>query len=139
LIDANDYIGAWVSGARGRWLPTVGTYGRRNRLKASAILAGKPPLSVMGLRGKKVRAFYDCMVNLDSLAVCIDRHAKIAAFGLEPSEENAMVGTAEYDYLVRHYQTMASRFEVLPHQFQAVVWVTWRRLKGQLNQNDLPF
>lgn len=137
IQDAETLISYWHAGTRGRKLPVVGTYGRRNRNKAIAILEGDNPLDVLG--GPKVRAFYANMLNpSDPVPVTIDRHAKCCAYGLV-SPENAIVKPSEYEYIARHFRKAARRVGLVPSTFQAVVWVTWRRLHGVLEQNDLPF
>src|SRR5690349_19858906 len=52
LRDANDFIRAFVKGARGRELPPVGSYGSRNIAKAEVIAGGRDALEVLG--GRKV-------------------------------------------------------------------------------------
>lgn len=138
LVDAEVFLQEWANGARGSKLPRVGSYGQRNLTKASKIASGKLPLDVLG--GLKVRAFYGCLANpLEETLVCVDRHAKSAAFGVKLADKKSVVTVAEYPWIAEHYRREALRAGVLPHQYQAVVWVVWRRLRGVLEQNDLPF
>ncbi len=136
ITDAEEFIRAYVSGNRGRYLPKVGSYGRKNRVKAERILTGKFPLDVLG--GDKVRAFYSNILCPDARGiVTIDRHAKCCAVGVKLADKATLVRPAEYRYLTRHFLRCSEIVGVLPTQFQAVVWVTWRRLNGVLDQMDL--
>lgn len=119
-------------------VPLVGVYGKRNRDKAVAIANGADPRKTLG--GLKVRSFYENILNpLDREHVTIDRHAKTAAFNLAQNAANAVVRNAEYQYIAWHMRVLAKRYALVPCQFQAVCWVVWRRLKGNIRQDDLPF
>lgn len=122
LMDAESAMRARSAGDR---IPaTVGTYGQVNRDKASAILAGEPPLEVLG--GLKVAAFYRNLMGLEDGAITIDRHAKGAALGIRGDDATTVKGPAEYKWLAEHYRTLARRLGVRPEAFQAVIWVVWR-------------
>lgn len=134
IQDADRLIAAYVLEVK---LPVVGTYGRRNVEKARKILQGAAPLTVLG--GFKVRAFYSNLLDPTVAgSVTIDRHAKAAAFGRTDSDAK-VVKDSEYAFLARHFVKLANDQGILPHQYQAVCWVTWRRLRGQLDQQDIPF
>lgn len=143
LIQAEELIKAYMSGLRGNDLPRLGTYGRRNIVKACRILDGEKPLDVLG--GDKVRSFYQNILSPTGItAVTIDRHAKGLAVRSNSvkgatAETDSIVTPAEYPYYARHYIKLAERLGLIPNQLQAICWVTWRRLKGELNQEDLPF
>jgi hypothetical protein len=144
VADTQTFLDEWSHGARGKKLPLVGTYGWRNIVKASKIAAGRDPLAVLG--GLKVRAFFACVLDpSDSAEVCIDRHAKSAAIGravtdtADPKKRlgrlslTATVNVGEYRILANHYRRCARNVGILPHQFQATVWVVWRRLAVDLS------
>lgn len=138
LTDAETFCQEWRGGARGRKLPALGSYGFANVVKAGRCAAGEDPLSVLG--GLKVRAFYACLINPDDPdAVCLDRHAKSAAYGRKLLDRESVVSVSEYDWLAEHFRREARRAGLLPNQFQAICWVVWRRLRGILDQEDLPF
>jgi len=72
------------------------------------------------------------------------RHAKGLAIRSNSAkgataEIDAIVTNAEYPYYAMHYVKLADRLGLIPNQLQAICWVTWRRLKGNIEQNDLPF
>lgn len=137
VSQATEFIDAWHNGARGKYLPRVGTYGTRNIRKCVAILSGKEPLDVLPATGPKVRNFYACILDPStSDSVCIDRHAKCCAYG-RANTENSLVRPSEYDYIADHFRACARKLGLTPNQFQATVWVVWRRLQGNLNQTDL--
>ncbi len=136
IVDAEEFIKAYTSGLRGKWLPRVGSYGSRNLLKSTAIMKGKPPLDVLG--GYKVRAFYACLLDpYNKEDVCVDRHAKSAIYGRKLTDREGIVKKGEFHHIAQHYKRCAKRVGILPHQFQAIVWVVWRQLNGNLDQQDL--
>jgi len=147
LLQANELIEAWQKGLRGEDLPRLGTYGRRNIIKATSILLGADPLDVLPPTGPKVRSFYQNILDPRSPeVVTIDRHAKCLALNSSSTrhgasnEKDAIVTRAEYPYYARHYVAVAERLGLIPNQLQAICWVTWRRLQGNLDQLDLvPF
>ncbi len=145
IMEADEFISAFV---RGYTLPSVGVYGRRNVAKARRILNGESPESVLHTKtGPKVWAFYSNILDpMNSQELTIDRHAKALAYnlpskrkGFASDDKLSIVGRVEYRYLVRHYRVIAERLGLVPHQLQAVTWVTWKRLQGRLEQSEIPF
>lgn len=145
VMEADEFISAHVKGYK---LPMVGIYGRRNVAKARRILNGESPQAVLHTKtGPKVWAFYsNILAPLDSRELTVDRHAKALAYdlpskrkGFASDDKLSVVGRAEYRYLVRHYQVIAERLGLVPHQLQAICWVTWKRLEGRLTQAEVPF
>jgi len=139
LQDADQLIAAHVAWKR---LPNVGSYGRRNIVKARKILDGDSPFDVLPETGPKTRAFYSLIVNpANATTVCIDRHAKAVAVNRVGSgvDRTNVVRASEYEFYAWHYRAIAERLGLLSHQLQAVTWVCWRRLHGNLDQTDLPF
>lgn len=146
VIQAEELIASWCKGLRGNDLPILGTYGRRNIIKATRILSGERPLDVLPDTGPKVRAFYQNIIDPTATAVVtIDRHAKCLALNSSgergaSNETDGIVTRAEYPYYSKHYIRLADRLGLIPNQLQAICWVTWRRLQGNLDQLDLvPF
>lgn len=141
LLDADVLMAAWRAG---KALPSVGVYGLRNVLKAGRILNGPGDGASVLLQfnrktGPKTWAFYQLIAEpLDNDLVCIDRHAKALAVNREAQFQD-IVRPSEYEHLARHYRHVAGLVGLLPHQVQAVTWVTWRRLDKNLAQQDLPF
>lgn len=135
VVDAETLISEFKAGVKRYRMSRVGTYGRNNVSKALACLEGDAPLDVLG--GPKVRAFYsNMMYPLTSVEVTVDRHAKCAAYGLK-NTANSVVRANEYDYIAAHFAACAATLGLVPNAFQAIVWVTWRRLDGILGQQDL--
>jgi len=110
----------------------VGVYGKLNQQKALAILSGKNPLDILGLNSNypKVLSFYLNLAYPDKdLAVTIDRHMKCAAFNItEERDKNAPVRIVEYREISAAVREIAEDNRLLPHQVQAIIWVTWRNL-----------
>lgn len=106
---------------------------RGNVAKAEKILGGFEPLDVLG--GKKVRAFFDAIVDpLFSEAVVVDRHAADVAIGEvgdDKSRQRLLEVKGGYDAVADCYRKVARDLGLLPHQVQAVTWEAWRRLKGE--------
>lgn len=129
--DAKTIIAHYSIGKRGKELPLVGSYGWGNIIKAERILSGESPLDVLG--GEKVRSFF-CNIYDPTSEECvtIDRHAKSAALGEVLGDKGTVPSKGEYLYLSEHYRKLAAKLNLLPHQLQAIVWVVWRRLGGNL-------
>lgn len=146
LLESEWLISAHVKGHR---LPMVGVYGKRNVAKAVRILANGHALTEFSAKtSPKVRAFYQCLLHPEtSDVVCIDRHAKALALNIGSSrkgyasndELSTVRSAAESDYLARHYQRIAKRLGLVPHQLQAICWVTWKRLAGDVKSLEVPF
>lgn len=122
--NATRFLRAFQDGLRGEELPNgCSVYGRLALIKAESICYGAPPLEVLG--GLKVNAFYECIIDPSNCeAVVVDRHARVAALGLERSDVNGLVKSqGEYHWIARHYARVASQLGVLPHQLQATCWI----------------
>jgi len=143
VLQANEIIQLYQSGKRGEDIPTLGTYGRRNIIKVLRILAGEHPLDVLG--GNKVRSFYaNLLYPRSSVCVTIDRHAKGLAIGsISPrgatAVKDSIVTNPEYAYYSKHYVKLAELLGLIPNQLQAICWVTWRRLQGDVSEEKVPF
>ena len=94
------------------------------------ILAGEPALTVLG--GRKTRAFYRNLLDPNRPGpVTIDRHAISLLYGLKLGDTTGLTilnRIGAYQWAAAIYRTVARRYGVLPHQLQAVTWLTWRRL-----------
>jgi hypothetical protein len=113
---------------RGEELTGLGIRWYEGVRKAKRILAGRPPLSV--LKGPKVRAFYDCILDPEhTLSVCIDGHAysiwagqRIKLDDIPPFNDRL------YSRISGDYWAVARHVGIRPCQLQAITWCTWRRL-----------
>lgn len=96
--------------------------------RATAILNGADPADVLG--GRKVRSFF---ANLSEPgfpgAVTIDRHALSLVFGrpLSEREQKTLLSLGAYTFVAAAYRAAARRIGILPHELQAITWLTWRR------------
>lgn len=98
-----------------------------NRDKATEI-AKTGDLSL--LSGDKVNSFAANIFDPTSLCkVTIDRHAIQAWMGRYEGLA-LQVSTKAYGLIEADYRKAAAIVGVRPHEFQAVVWVAWRRLNG---------
>lgn len=101
-----------------------------NKEKAMDILEGKDPEKVLG--GNKVRAFYRLIVQpWNKEEVCVDGHAYCIWLGKKlPTDEIPQISNHTYACIWGDYVTVAGALGILPHQLQAVTWLTWRRIHG---------
>lgn len=93
------------------------------------------PEEVLG--GDKVTSFYHNILAYDRAGhVTIDRHAVKAAVphgsNLTANEASYYANTpTKYAKMSEAYRIAAKKLNILPHQLQAIVWVTWRRLNSE--------
>lgn len=130
--DAHNFIALALSGDA-----MVGKYGtyKNNVRKALEIFnLERPTKANVGtiLRGKtgyKTESFFYNIYDLDSSEVTIDRHA---IKGANNVYEGGSVTLTEKRYRdsERAYQKVAKKYNLKPYQVQAIVWVTYRRLRG---------
>lgn len=95
--------------------------------KARAILNGAHPSTILG--GRKVRSFYrNVMYPHRPGPVTVDRHAVAIAYGstLSPQEVKVLERAGAYQTVAAAYRTVARRYNLLPHQVQAITWEHWR-------------
>jgi len=86
-------------------------------------------------RAEKTKAFFLNILNPDLVTdVTIDRHA-IASCIQRPDEtfplskEYGNLTPIQYQFFERCYVVAASELNLLPQQLQAIVWVTYRRIR----------
>lgn len=114
----------------------VCTY-NKNKEKAIRILNGEHPLDV--LSGRKVRAFYGCIVGNND--VCVDGHAFAIWSGQRiPTTKTPKISDKLYDAISHDYRVATEQInaitgkQYLPCQVQAITWVAWRNhLNGGAN------
>lgn len=94
--------------------------------KASRILAGENPISVLG---PKTSAFYSTIVDDNTDMVTIDRHARDIAFGYSVFK-NPSIGVKLYRELSQAYRDVAADNSIKVSECQAITWVVWRDSKN---------
>lgn len=98
--------------------------------KANRILAGEPPLDVLG--GSKVRSFYANIVDPIGPDVTIDRHAHDIAVGM-PTDNKArgqLSRKGVYELFADTYREVSALVSIPVAALQAVTWVAWREAIG---------
>lgn len=113
----------------------VSTFGP-NKKKAIRILQGEDPLDVLG--GRKVRAFYSCIIGGND--VCVDGHAYSIWIGQRISTSSTpKISDKLYVKIADDYRTATHQINNITGQFytpaeiQAITWVTYRKLvKGEI-------
>jgi len=110
-------------------------------LKAKKILAIKNEANIYSALSVndaawKTKAFFMNILNPDIItSVTIDRHA-IACCIQNPdnvealSEQYGKLTEKQYTFFETCYMEAAKELDILPHQLQAIVWVTYRRLRN---------
>lgn len=97
------------------------------------------------LNGKKITAFYMNIYMFDrATKVTIDRHAISSLLqtpkNTRPLRANEQTMTAnQYAYFESIYKSIADEMGILPHQLQAIVWDTYRRLRDLQEFEFVPF
>ena len=84
----------------------------------------------------KTGAFFRCIYYVnDTRSVVVDQHI-IAAAGME----DLFVQSARwcYDLIADCIRQIADSVGLLPGQAQAIIWLTWKDLKGEV-EDEIPF
>lgn len=130
LVDAESMIKVHANGGNLDDLK-VATF-NKNKAKAITILEGGDPLITLG--GRKVRAFYECIMGHDS--VCVDGHAYSIWLGQRvPTTKTPSISAKLYGQIAGDYRIATEQINNItgehftPAQVQAVTWVVWRNLK----------
>ena len=111
----------------------VTTY-HSNRRKAWSILEGRDPESV--LHGPKTSAFYLNLIG-DWSVPCIDTHAINAWHGKRVVGSNLWLRreTTTVRKVTADYIRAAETLQLSPAEFQAIIWVSWKR---RIKQGKVP-
>jgi len=124
-----------------RNLPKVTTYGQ-NLQKAINILKSN---NTNVFVSRKTYNFFNNILNPDSPDyITIDGHAINAYYNKLGIVENKYFTPKYYDKIANSYKRIAKKFNLLPNQFQAIVWLTFKRINNiRVNwreyQINLPF
>ena len=106
------------------------TYGN-NVKKAISIINGRTPESVLNNKnsGFKTYSFYLNILHPNtSGAVTIDRHAVSVA--VKDPDSNSINTRGKYNKVADLYRRAGKKAGLLPHQVQAIVWITFRRVNN---------
>lgn len=102
-----------------------------NVAKAVKIYNGAEPLDV--LKGNKVRAFYETILNPQGDVIpVIDRHAFDIAVGERTSDKRRGILDRKgvYEQFANAYREAAKVAGIGSAQMQAVTWIAWRNIHG---------
>ena len=122
----------------------VSTYSR-NKQKAVDLAAGllAPDQAFKAKTGYKTLNFWKNIVSPEVAGpVTLDRHGSRAALGtdLAPGQAIKWIKTPKkYETVQSAYQAAARAAGLAPHQFQAVIWLVFRRLYGRTYNYDPAF
>jgi hypothetical protein len=82
-------------------------------------------------RGPKTRAFFSNIMDpSDPGPVTVDGHAYCAYVGQRMTMREVVYLRMNYDGVADAYREAAGRVNVLPCQFQAVLWFAWKRINN---------
>lgn len=106
------------------------------RARAALYLNGTPFLD--HAKGLKTRAFYQNILEPDkSGAVTVDGHMYHAWAGTSGGMRDAKVTRAIYAQISHDMRRVAAEVALLPHQVQAVLWFTRKRILGVIYDSQL--
>lgn len=111
-----------------------------NKRKALRILDGEDPDMV--LRGPKTNAFYHNILDpTDPRYVTVDGHMVNCWNNLRVPLDYAGINAGQYRIVADGIREVAGRRGLVPCQFQAVIWLLWRRINWILrkDQYELPY
>lgn len=125
--DAENLIAAHYYGASIDHI-IVGTYGQQARKAVSILRLEKPTrtkiIAILGKEAYKTIAFFLNISNPEHDAVTLDRHM-INLLSINPKWVTRKKG---YNHIARCVVEVANTLDLKPHQLQAIVWVTYRRI-----------
>jgi hypothetical protein len=110
------------------------------QIKANKIITLKSETDIYNVlstqdKAFKTKAFFVNMLNPDivtgvtidrhAIAICLQHPANVYALGVEYSQ----LTKQQYNFFEQCYMNAAKILGVLPHELQAITWVTYRRLR----------
>ena len=108
------------------YIPTL----NNSRTKAMAMVNGVKPEYALG-KGKKTNAFYhNIAFPFTSQRVTVDKHAFDIA-NADRTGYGTVITDKAYDVVEAAYVEAAKIEGILPHQMQAITWVTHRRIHSK--------
>lgn len=129
----------------------AGTYGLKNKTTALGFLTTKPIDEEFPKLGPKTGQFY-CNLLGDLSSATVDGHmyAMMVADDEAPTHEiyakHGRLTQGRYNVLAKALTSVAYDNGMAPATFQAIVWITWRRLKDEnsnlkqgYRSNEVPF
>ena len=106
----------------------AGTY-KHARDRAALYLTGTPFLS--HAKGPKTRNFYVNILDpTDTWSVTVDGHMYWAWMGSSGTMRQAKVTKSVYDTIAHDIRSVARLHHMIPHQMQATLWFTRKRLSN---------
>jgi hypothetical protein len=109
-----------------------------NREKALKILRG----DLSQLRGRKVESFYhNTLDSTNERFITVDGHMLGAwcNMRLKLKREAQVRGNAEYEQIAQDFRRAAKCTQLPAPQFQAVLWLTWKRVNRILYSPQMSF
>lgn len=89
-------------------------------------------------KGLKIRSFYGNIVNpLDKVPVTVDGHMISAWTGKRYRMKEVADLKFKYKEVAEDTRRVASNYGLVPCQFQAIVWFTWKRINNIVYKSNL--
>lgn len=113
----------------------LSTYGDQKKKAVAILTADKTDIAgILGKQARKTIAFYRTLLNPDDIKndVVIDRWI-VRAVGFDGIQGNSLL--AIYSYIAADIRLIAGKKNVLPCEFQAIIWLTIQRITN----NEVPF
>jgi hypothetical protein len=125
-VDAAHVVEAYVRGGDPMQV-SCSTF-TRNKEKAVQILVAGTRHGI--LSGEKVNAFADTIEDPDTDAVTVDSHAYNAWVGerVVTNDSGLRVTPKRFRECAADYRKVAELYHIQPHQAQAIIWLTWKRM-----------
>jgi len=139
IIDADNLCRLYTSGGYDDAAHCKVSTFNGNKCKALQILSGVDPLEALG--GLKVRAFYQCILGLDS--VCVDGHAYAIWLGsYVPTTKTPKISAKLYKSIAAAYGQAAETINGVmgtaytAAQIQAITWTVWQRIRRDVQSTE---
>lgn len=129
IIDADNVLNGWANGKTHEIVVT--TYGR-NKAKALKVLEDTNSNFTFPISSRyfKTLCFWDNIVDPNSDRVTVDRHAAKVYWGAKYAGAIDVRGK-KYTMIEGSYIKTAKHLGMLPHQLQAITWLTYKRLMNR--------
>lgn len=89
-------------------------------------------------KGKKTLNFYKNIMNpADPEPVTVDGHAYCVWAGKRYTMKEVVRLKFKYDEVAEGYRIMARHYGLLPCQFQAILWFTWKRINKVIYKEQM--
>lgn len=127
-------LDGWIKGKREDEI-TISTY---NHCKTRSLSYLNGVNFLDDAKGLKIRSFYQNILDPTSVEpVTVDGHMLSAWVGRRMLMKEAAMARFKYREVANDVREAADQFLLIPSQFQAIIWFTWKRINGIVYNNNL--